>query len=42
MYAVLLNGKDTGIIETNYEFASKYWESQSFLGAKFTLNPLAG
>lgn len=25
-YKVLINGKDSGIRESNYEFASKYWK----------------
>ena len=25
MYKVIINGKDSGIIETNYQWASEYW-----------------
>ena len=25
-WSVFINGKDVGIVETNYEYASKYWE----------------
>jgi len=24
-WKVFINGKDTGIVETNYEYANKYW-----------------
>jgi len=24
-WKVFINGKDTGIVETNWEFANKYW-----------------
>lgn len=28
-WRVLINGKDSGIVETDYEWASKYWANQS-------------
>ena len=32
-----MNGKPIGIIESNYEWASKYWVSRSRDDKKFTL-----
>ncbi len=32
-----MNGKPIGIIESNYEWASKYWSSRCREGRKFTL-----
>ncbi len=34
VWKVIVNGKDSGIIETNYPYASKYWSYRSQITGK--------
>jgi len=34
LYKVVINGKDSGIRETNYEYASKYWKYRALTTKK--------
>ena len=39
-WAVYRNGKDLGIIETNFPFASKYWSQKCTHEARYALRPV--
>lgn len=41
LYKVIIDRKDSGIIESNYAFASKYWKYRSrVLGVKIVLKKI--
>jgi len=42
-YNVIINGKDSGIVETNFAYANKYWQYRArTLGKKIVLKKVKG
>ena len=40
-WRVIVNGRDSGVIETNYAFALEWWSARATeTGLKFTLEPI--
>jgi len=40
-YKVIVNGKDSGIVETNYQYAKKYWDYRARI-SRFRLSRITG